>query len=172
MPSCKKGCCHCCRHHIVTDTAEVHALAQYVKRCFSQDQINQLRIRTQQWHQWDNTRPGRRPSAKVHEPIDLTGYIRCCPLLVDGVCTAYPARPIVCRTHLVSSHPRLCLAVHQPDVMGDTPAVLTSVRAVTAPFSTAIEDHIIKTGSDFSQSQMLLPHALAIEMEWDFAISL
>jgi hypothetical protein len=59
IPTCKVGCCHCCRHHILTNIAEAHTLAQYVKRELSVDQINDLRMRTQQWHEWDNSRPGR-----------------------------------------------------------------------------------------------------------------
>ncbi|MBP1740265.1 MAG: hypothetical protein H6Q48_2558, partial [Deltaproteobacteria bacterium] len=32
IPSCKLGCCHCCRYHIVMNIAEARTLAQYVKR--------------------------------------------------------------------------------------------------------------------------------------------
>jgi hypothetical protein len=35
-----------------------------------------------------------------------------------------------------------------------------------------MKDHIEAAGSDFSESLMLLPHGLAIEMGWDFALSL
>ncbi|MES0362736.1 MAG: hypothetical protein ABUK14_02185, partial [Desulfobacteria bacterium] len=49
IPTCKVGCCHCCRYHILTNIAEAHTLAQYVKRELSVDQINDLRMRTQQW---------------------------------------------------------------------------------------------------------------------------
>jgi hypothetical protein len=36
----------------------------------------------------------------------------------------------------------------------------------------AIRDHIENAGLDFSRSIMLLPHWLALKMDWDFAISL
>ena len=171
IPTCKIGCCHCCRYHILIDIAEVHTLAQYVKRELSVDQINDLRMRTHQWHEWDNSRPGRYPSAKVDEQIDLSNYDPCCPLLVNGACIAYPVRPVVCRTYLVSSHPRLCYAVHDPELKEDAPVVLTSIVTATRPFSKAIKDHIENAGVDFSRSIMLLPQGLAIEMSWDFAIS-
>ena len=48
IPTCKLGCCHCCRYHILMTIAEAHTLAQYVKRELSADQINNLRMRTQQ----------------------------------------------------------------------------------------------------------------------------
>ena len=56
--TCKMGCCYCCRYHIIIDIDEAHTLAQYVKRELSVDQRNDLKKRTHQWHEWDNTRPG------------------------------------------------------------------------------------------------------------------
>jgi hypothetical protein len=171
ISSCKMGCCYCCRYHILIDIAEAHTLAQYVKRELSVDQINDLRMRTHQWHEWDNSRPGRYPSAKVYEKTDLSNYDPCCPLLVNSACIAYPVRPVVCRTHLVSSHPRLCCAVHDPKSKEKAPVVLKSIMTATSLFSKAIRDHIENAGVDFSRSIMLLPQWLAIEMSWDFAIS-
>jgi Fe-S-cluster containining protein len=171
IPPCKLGCCHCCRYHIQTNMAEAHALAQYVRREFSLDQINDLRMRTLKWHEWDNSRPGRYPSVNVDAETDLSDYEHFCPLLVNGLCSAYPARPVVCRTHFVSSRPRFCRAANDPESTEDPPVVLTSVVAAASPFSMAIRDHIENTGLDFSRSIMLLPHWLATEMGWDFAIS-
>jgi len=172
IPTCKLGCCYCCRFHILTNIAEAHTLAQYVKRELSVDQINDLRIRTQQWHEWDNSRPGRYPSANIYEQTDLSNYDHCCPLLANGACIAYPVRPVVCRTHFVSSHPLSCYAANIPKSKEDAPVVLTSVVTSTSRLSMAIRDHIENAGQDFSRSTMLLPQLLAIEMGWDFAISL
>jgi len=169
-PTCKMGCCHCCRHFILTNRAEMHTLAQYVKREFSIKQIDDLRIRTHQWHAWDNTWPGRSQAGELDDHVDLSQYVRCCPLLDNAICTVYPVRPVVCRTHLVSSDPKLCLAVHEPTSTEDDPAVLKSVALVTAPFSKAIEASIKNTDSNAYQSKMLLPHGLATEMGWDFTI--
>jgi hypothetical protein len=172
VPTCKLGCCHCCRFHILTNIAEAHTLAQYVKREFSTAQTNDLRMRTQQWHEWDNSRPGRYPSANIDDWTDLSNYDHCCPLLVNGACSAYPVRPVVCRTHFVSSHPLSCSAANDPESTEDAPVVLTSVVTAASRFSMAIRDHIENAGLNFSRSIMLLPHWLAIEMGWDFAMSL
>ena len=172
IPTCKLGCCHCCRYHILTNIAEAHILAQYVKRELSVEQINDLRMRTHQWHEWDNSRPGRYASSNIIERTNLSDYHHCCPLLVNGVCSAYPVRPVVCRTHFVCSHPLYCHAANDPESSEDAPVVLTSVMTATSSFSKGIRDHIENAGLDFSRSQMLLPHWLAIEMGWDFAISL
>lgn len=171
VPSCTLGCCYCCRHHIVTNIAEAHTLAQYIKRELSAEQIDALRKRTQQWHAWDDSRPGRYPSAKSDERTDLSNYDPCCPMLVDGACIAYPVRPVVCRTHYVCSDPVFCRVVNDPESTEAAPVVLTSVVKVARPFSKAMRDHIENAGLDFSRSIMLLPHWLAIEMNWDFAIT-
>lgn len=170
IPSCKAGCYHCCRYHILTNIVEAQTLAQYIKRELSIEQIDDLRLRTQQWHQWDNSRPGR-SAAVIDEQADLSAYEHCCPLVVNGVCSVYPVRPVVCRAHFVSSHPRCCGAVNDPGSREDAPAVLKSVVAAAGPFSMVMRDHIEDAGMGFTRSHMLLPQWLAIKMGWDFAIS-
>ncbi len=172
VPTCKLGCSQCCRYHILTNIAEVHTLAQYVKREMSAARINELRARTRQWHEWDNSRPGRYPSADADERTDLSDYDHYCPLLVDGACSVYPARPAVCRTHFVSSPSWYCRAANDPESTEDPPVVLASLLTATSTFSTAIRDHIENAGWDYSRATVLLPHGLAIEMGWDFAISI
>lgn len=171
VPSCKPGCCHCCRYHILTNSAEAHTLAQYIRREFSADQLSDLRLRTQQWHAWDNSRPGRHPSASIDEQATLSSYDHSCPLDVNGVCGAYPVRPVVCRTHFVCSPPPACRTVNDPESREDAPVMLRSVVTAVSPFVKAIQDHIENRGLDFSRSRMLLPQWLAIEMGWDFSIS-
>lgn len=171
VATCTLGCCHCCRFHILTSSAEAHALGQYVKRELSAQQIDGLRRRTRQWHAWDNSRPGRHKAAEKPEQMDLSDYHQCCPLLVDGTCSVYPVRPVVCRTHFVCSPQLSCFAANNPDSTEDAPVVLTSVVAAASPFSKEIRDHIENEGHDFSRSFMLLPQWLAIEMGWDFAIA-
>jgi hypothetical protein len=171
VPSCQPGCCHCCRYHILTNSAEAHTLAQYIRREFSAEQIDDLRLRTQQWHEWDNAKPGRHPSSKIDEGADLSCYDHSCPLDVDGVCGAYPVRPVVCRTHFVSSPPQSCQVANDPQSTEDAPLMLRSVVVVASPFFAALQDHIEGAGLDFSRSRMLLPQWLAIEMGWDFTLS-
>lgn len=171
VPNCKLGCCHCCRYHIVMNIAEARTLAQYVKREFSPEQRRDLRMRTQRWHEWDDALRGRCPSADVARQTDPSHYDPCCPLLVNGACSAYDVRPVVCRTHFVSSHPLSCHAANDPESAEESPLVIELVVTVTNPFSMAIKDHIEKAGLDYSRSMTLLPQGLAIEMGWDFAVS-
>jgi Fe-S-cluster containining protein len=170
IPTCKLGCCQCCRFHILTNIAEAHTLAQYVKRELSRDQINDLLMRTQQWHEWDKFRLGRYTPADINEQTALSSYEHYCPLLVNGGCSAYPVRPFVCRTHFVSSDSLSCFAANDPESTEAVPAKLESIETTTSPYSIAIKDYIENAGVDFSRSQMLLPHWLAVEMGWDFAV--
>jgi hypothetical protein len=50
--------------------------------------------------------------------------------------------------------------------------VLKSVVEAVSPFTKLIRAQIENSGIHFSQSNMLLPQWLAIEMGWDFAILL
>lgn len=172
VASCALRCCHCCRYHILTNVAEVHALAQYVKRELGAEALGALRTRTRQWHAWDNSRPGRYPAVEAEGQTDISEYDPRCPLLVDGLCSVYPVRPLACRTHFVSSDPLACLAASDPTSTEEAPVVLASVMAAASPFSEAMREHVEEAGSDVSRSTMLLPHGLAIEMGWDFALSL
>lgn len=171
VPSCQPGCCHCCRYHILTNGAEAHTLAQYIRREFSAEQINDLRLRTLHWHAWDNARPGRHPASVMVEQGDASLYDHSCPLDVDGVCSVYPVRPVVCRAHFVSSPIRLCFTANDPESVEKGPVVLNSLVAAASPFSLAIRGNIEAAGQDFSRSLMLLPQWLAIEMGWDFSLS-
>jgi len=58
-----------------------------------------------------------------------------------------------------------------PEYIEDEPVALKSVIVATNPFSVRIRDRIENAGFNFYSSIMLLPHWLAIEMNWDFAIS-
>jgi Fe-S-cluster containining protein len=170
ISSCKPGCFYCCGQHIQTNIAEAQALGHFIKHEFSRRQIEDLRIRTQQWHEWDEIRIGRRNVTHSDEQPAFSTY-QYCPLLVEGQCRAYSMRPLICRTHFVCSNPSACRNISNPESVEDDPKVLATVLVVTNPFLARIRDSIETTGLNFNRSIMLLPQWLAIEMNWDFAIS-
>jgi hypothetical protein len=171
VPSCKLGCCHCCRYRIVMNIAEVRTLAQYVKREFTSEQREALRRRAQQWHEWDACLRSGCPSADMAGRADPSDYDPCCPLLINGACGAYGVRPIVCRAHFVSSLPLSCDAANDQESQEEPPQVIEDLVRVTHPFSMAMKAYIEEAGWDYSRSMTLLPHGLAAEMGWDFAVS-
>ena len=171
VPSCRLGCCHCCRYRIVMNIAETRTLAQHVKRAFTSEQRKDLRRRTQRWHEWDDSLRGRFPSAEGTKPPDPSPYETCCPLLINGACGAYGVRPVVCRSHFVSSLPLSCDAANDPESREEPPQVIEALVTVAHPFSMAMKAYIEEAGWDYSRSMTLLPHGLAAEMGWDFAVS-
>ncbi|WP_300673128.1 YkgJ family cysteine cluster protein [Desulfoluna sp.] len=168
IPTCKAGCCYCCRYHVLITPIEAHGLAHYIRQEFSADQTNDLRMRTQEWHRWDSARPGRPSSSPSVKPAAGPINDPCCPLLVKGLCSAYPMRPDVCRTHYVHSHPLYCCEASNPDSTEAPPVPLTTVVTAARPYSSAIPDQIEGAGLDLSRSIMLLPHWLGIVMGWEF----
>jgi Fe-S-cluster containining protein len=166
LPSCKPGCCNCCcGQHIQTNIAEAHVLGQFIKRNFSPRQIVDLKQRTIAWQAREAFRRGR-PGPAGMAPTEASESAACCPLLVDRMCSAYPARPIICRTHFVSSDPSACRPPEEIDPNGPAPQVFSSVIAAGAALSLPLRAHIEKTGRDYSRTIKLLPHWLAIEMGW------
>jgi Fe-S-cluster containining protein len=169
-PSCRPGCFQCCGQHILMNPEEAHALAQFVRRTFSPEEISGLQRRTQQWHAEDEIRLGRCPTPALSESAVQGPHALFCPLLAGGKCSAYPVRPVICRTHFVSSHPSSCRPAFDPRPAAESAVSLASVlkatRTATLPLSSGAE----KAGRDASRALMLLPHWLAIEMGWDFAI--
>ncbi len=170
VATCKSGCFECCGQHILTNIAEARALTQYIHQEFTLEQIEALRIRTELWHKWDNKRLHR-----LHKSLDPEQNFfythNYCPMLVDGECSAYAVRPLICRRHFVSSDPTACHPFYDPESKEDDPESIKSILTVTNHFSSRIKDLIEKSGLNFCRSIMLLPHWLAIEMNWDFTIS-
>ncbi len=170
VPSCKAGCFQCCGQHILMSIAEAKVLAHYIQREFTQPQIEALKIRTQEWHKWDESRPVRPRLTEKNGQLAIYTH-HYCPMLVEGVCSAYSVRPVTCRSHFVSSPPPVCRPFYDPDSNKERPVAVSSVPLVTEPLSTKIR-HFIETSGLYSGSSiMLLPHWLAVEMHWDFAIS-
>ncbi len=170
-PTCALGCDHCCRQHILTNPVEVHALGQFVRRQWPAERVAALQLRTRRWHAWENAaRLGAGPSSAAAALDGGSGYDHCCPLLVDGACSAYPVRPLTCRTHFVHTPAEACRASNDPHSGTAPPAVIAALVNAARPFAAAVKDYIEQDGVDFSRSILLLPHGLAIEMDWDFAI--
>jgi len=169
-PTCTLGCYNCCGQHIMISGVEAHVLVQYIKRRFSGEQIEGLRSRTKKWHDWNN--PARKLPPRERETLDppFTLPSHYCPMLVNGTCSAYAVRPVVCRTHFVSSEPPACRSINDANYIGTAAIKIRSVLDATSPYSQVLKILSARIGSDISRTVMLLPQLLAVEMDWDFAI--
>jgi Fe-S-cluster containining protein len=169
VPSCRRGCSGCCcGQHIQTNSLEAHALGRFIRSTFSKRQIEGLRRRTLRWHLADEQRRGR-PGDDLIRDAHLPADALCCPMLVGQLCSAYPVRPVICRTHYVSSNPSACRPPGRRHPAGTAPVTLTSIIAAAHPFTRPLRAGTETTGGDPTRSILLLPHWLAIEMGWDFA---
>jgi Fe-S-cluster containining protein len=86
--ACRKGCDSCCcKPGVLVSIPELVRILQTVASAFSEDQVARLRERTRAYgEQLD----GRDFNALVDDRIP-------CPLLVEGCCSVYEDRPLVCR---------------------------------------------------------------------------
>jgi Fe-S-cluster containining protein len=85
---CKIGCNYCCHLEVTVSAPEVIHVAEYVRKNQTQEEQDALlgRIRDRMQVTKDMSDDER---AASHLP---------CPLLVGGLCSVHPARPVMCRT--------------------------------------------------------------------------
>jgi len=85
--ACQAGCSHCCHRVVIASAPEVFAAAAYIDGNFQGDQKSALQARL------------RRYLADVGPRIghDLGVVRTACPLLIEGLCSIYEARPLACR---------------------------------------------------------------------------
>lgn len=84
---CVKGCCHCCYRVPEVSIPELAAIWRFVGDNFSEPQREQLEEAAEKYVALTNAfRPGRLAQARAQ-----------CPLLLDGMCQVYEARPLSCR---------------------------------------------------------------------------
>ena len=167
ISTCKAGCYFCCRQKVPIVIPEAHVLGQYIKRNFSDKQKQELRNRISDWFDWVRDELPQYANTPKGEPVAFYDYGPYCPLLVDGKCSTYPARPVACRTCYVSSSPDICRSSTDiKSVPGDT-NILPAIPKATNPFQMRIRERIEASGVILSDAISLLPHWLAIEMGWE-----
>lgn len=97
---CAKGCFACCDEPAVADVREVDAMLALL----TPEETERVKQRTSEWivrfHPFMDV---KRPPAIPYRELKLT-----CPLLENGLCMGYEARPFGCRTCLAKSNPKNC----------------------------------------------------------------
>jgi hypothetical protein len=87
---CRNGCSHCCSMRVYVTPPEVILLAEHVRANFPDERIRGLVQRLGEAHQTI-----RSMTDEEHGRAGVQ-----CPLLVDGSCSAYEARPFECRGYV------------------------------------------------------------------------
>jgi Fe-S-cluster containining protein len=112
---CKKGCEWCCHQPVFALDYEMEYLNDFIKHNFDKESKTQIKNRAEQ----KNKKLSRLTD------VDLLNSKFPCPLLKNGACMAYKARPMACRIYL-SSDVNSCLKFYQqPDDKSNYPALLS-----------------------------------------------
>jgi Fe-S-cluster containining protein len=87
--ACREGCYFCCHVKVDAHAPEILYAADYLRRTLSAAQIQEIVARS---------RAHAQKIAPMTVQQQMTTNNRC-PLLVEGRCIAYEARPLACRRH-------------------------------------------------------------------------
>lgn len=93
---CKKGCSYCCHTSVSATAPEIFHMARSIRRAWNDDEGFKTKFES---------------SEAATRALTLDQRFeqkRPCPLLVDGACFSYEARPLPCRAH-VSLSQQACL---------------------------------------------------------------
>jgi len=112
--ACSKGCEWCCHQAVFANSYEIHYLSEFIKSRFSVEETQLF---------YDLARRKDEDVKKLSEQ-KLLQYKSPCPLLVNGACSAYEARPMACRIYL-STNLKSCLEYFShPENEDNYPALL------------------------------------------------
>jgi Fe-S-cluster containining protein len=161
MPTCSKGCAHCCRQEILVTRAEAEVIVAWVSASWSAAQLEALRERLRAWLMWYRDDCRRLVESGQPRQVALYEHGPQCVALQDDACSIYPARPMMCRIHFVRSAPDACRQQSDPRLAAEPVAVLPSIHRVTQPAILRIRAEIERQGSDFMATVHLLPEWLA-----------
>jgi Fe-S-cluster containining protein len=136
---CKKGCEWCCHQPVFALDYELKYLNDFISRNFSEEIQNEIKKRA----------GNKNNKLSMLKEIDLLNAKYPCPLLENGACIAYSARPMACRIYL-SGNVNSCLNFyHQPQSKTSIPALLNlSLRTgqmMNEGFKAALKTNGIKS---------------------------
>lgn len=137
-PACKKGCHWCCHQPVFALSYELDYLRDFLNKNFSAPQKREISIRAAN---------KRKKMENLSGDLLLNSKFPC-PLLENGSCIAYAARPVACRIYL-SSNLESCLKFYnEPENEKSFPALLSFPmrmgRMLNEGFKSALKTNGIK----------------------------
>lgn len=157
-PTCSRGCPHCCRQLVPAAPLEGATLIHFIKTTFPTDYQAKIVERNRHWLAW---RKDELPNyIKNGDSAGSAHYNKgpFCPLLENGECSVYPVRPLACRGHFVSSDPRGCRPIGDPQYI---PNIYTEIDLRSPiPIGTNIRKLSLKKGIDPLRDGKLIPEWL------------
>jgi len=136
---CKKGCEWCCHQPVFALDYELEYLNDFLNKNFNQKIKNEIKKRAED----KNNKLG------MLKETNLLNAKFPCPLLENGACMAYSARPMACRIYL-SGNVNTCLTFyHHPESKTSFPALinltLRTGQMMNEGFKAALKTAGIKT---------------------------
>ncbi len=111
---CKKGCSWCCYQPVFALNYELDYLNAFIKRKFTKSNLEIIRKNA---HIKKEKLDGLESEAILKSK-------HACPLLQNGVCSAYQARPVACRIYLSTDVNSCINFYHEPEDEKSFPALL------------------------------------------------
>ncbi len=136
---CKKGCGWCCHQPVFALSYELQYLYNYILKTFDKNTQEGIRKRARQ----------KKEKLQSLNRRDLLNSKFPCPLLENGSCLAYKARPMACRIYL-STNVNTCLQFfQQPEDPKSIPSLLDfpmrAGRMMNEGFKSALRTNNINT---------------------------
>jgi Fe-S-cluster containining protein len=137
--ACHKGCHWCCHQAVYANSYELHYLSEKIKSQFSNEKIAGCLEVAEAKHA---------VTSQMSEE-EVAGYKSPCPLLENGACSIYDARPMACRIYL-STQLHTCLEFYtHPENKLNYPALidfpLRAGRMMNEGFMAALKGYGIET---------------------------
>lgn len=136
---CGKGCEWCCHQAVFANSYEMHYLSAHIKTNFAEEDINLTMQKSVE----------KRSKTSTLNDDEVLKFKSPCPLLADGACSAYPARPMACRIYLSTSLPSCLKFFNDPDDENGFPELmdfpLRAGRMMNEGFSAALKEAGIAT---------------------------
>jgi Fe-S-cluster containining protein len=110
---CQRGCFFCCYQPIEIFTIEKVTLGEYIQKELSSETKQAIKEKTIEWLDFfDRNTPSKEPLTSKAAYVDFRTTAKSipfpCPLLFNGECSVYKARPLACRVHYVNDDKKLC----------------------------------------------------------------
>lgn len=137
--ACHNGCHWCCHQAVYANSYELHFLSEQVKKNFTEKELSSLISLTEVKY----------AQTSVLTEMEILKFKSPCPLLKNGSCSIYSARPMACRIYL-STKIESCMEFYQhPENDENFPALidfpLRAGRMMNEGFRAALKEFGIET---------------------------
>lgn len=135
---CKKGCDFCCYQPVFALDYELDFLNSFVLQNFSEEEQKKIKIQANN---------NRLKLAKLSD-AEILNSKQACPILKNGACSAYTARPMACRIYLSSEVKSCQIFYNDPKNTTSYPALLDFPMRVGRMMNEGFKSALKFTGED------------------------